>query len=145
MEADPLFLAGVVGVATLVCAKRALAVVQVPQATIIGYALAPGAATVISPPANVPIFLMGNCTTVDVRGVGHATIHRVLAPDLVQWVGLNSNSLGTISHGFTSVAGTKIINIDFPNQVLVETNGPTRIRIRNTAPAVRSGSVRLLF
>jgi hypothetical protein len=132
---------------TLVTAQRAMAVVPTPNALEVPYNLAAGAVSAaITPVANKPILLMGVCTTLNFRGVGHVTLLRIAgAGGFIEWVGLNSTALGTITDGFSSTTGTNIVAIDFSNQVHVEVVNPDRIRVANTAAAARAGSLTLIW
>ena len=63
----------------------------------------------------------------------------------IEWVGLESPSRASITQGFSSAAGTHIVYIDFAHQVDIEVNSPDTIRVHNGAPALRSGSVTLIW
>lgn len=114
------------------------------KTTTVNYTLDPGASLVITPPASVPVLLIGTCITPGDRGVGQVSLLR-LPGQFLEWVGLNSPASGTISKGFSGIAGTRIIQIDFNGQVLLEVGPADTFRVRNASSGVRTGSVTMIF
>lgn len=142
-----LLVAAMVVAATFVCAQRATAYTTVPNEAQIPYNLAAGAvSSPITPVANLPVMLMGVCTTVNYRGVGHASILRIAgSTGFIEWSGINSPSSGTVTAGYSSTTGTDILKIDYSAQVIVEVVNPDRIQVNNTASATRTGYVTLIW
>ena len=116
-----------------------------PNKTVISYILAPGANQAIgAPPANLPLLVMGCCTTFNFRGVGHVSLLHIPA-SFIEWVGLNSTPGASITQGFSSAVGTHIVWIDFSHQVDIQVAGPDTIRVHNGAAFVRGGNVTLIW
>ena len=115
----------------------------VPTAVSVAYNLAPGAVSApIKLPANFPIHLVGVNLTVGQRGVGEASLLSIAGVSgFVEWVGLNSTTLGTISQGFTGAAGTTIIFIDFSQQVSIEVASTNAIQVHNLSTGTETGRV----
>ena len=105
--------------------------------------LAPGAVSPpITIPDNIPVQLMGVTNTFNFRGVGQASLLSIPgAGGFIEWVGLHSTSGAAITQGFSGVAGTNILFIDYDHQVRVEVASPTQIQIRNAAAAQRTGVI----
>jgi hypothetical protein len=119
---------------------------------VVTYNLASGAvsADIDLPADDLPIQVMGNCATPSVRGVGQATLIKVTG-SFVEWVGINSESNGTLAHGFSSTPDTKIVQLDYVGSawIVVGSSGDT-IRIKNFAapgdnPNTRAGTVTLIW
>jgi hypothetical protein len=142
-----LLIAVLVVAVTFTCAQRATAVVNTANATLIPYNLAAGGfSPAIMPVANQPVLLMGTCTTPNYRGVGHVSLLRIAGTGgFIEWAGINSTNLGTITHGFSATTGTNIVAIDFANQVHVQVLNPDKIRVHNGANAARSGFFTLIW
>src|SRR5215468_5777398 len=58
---------------------------------VFSYNLAPGANSVHTVPANVPVLVMGVCTSLSFRGVGQVSL-LYIPGSLIEWVGLESPS-----------------------------------------------------
>ena len=72
-----------------------------PNKTVLNYSLTPGGNSAsIAPAPNVPVLVMGCCTTFNFRGVGHVSLLRI-PNSFIEWVGLNSTSSGSITQGFS--------------------------------------------
>jgi hypothetical protein len=104
------------------------------------FTLAPGATSkAITPPANVPVQVMGIQTAVGDRGVGHITLLRTpssLPPAFLEWQGydiysntVNSPALST--GGFSSTAGTHMIYLDFSGYVELIVASAESFAVRN--------------
>jgi hypothetical protein len=131
---------GVTGTNPLRCTKCVTAG-DIANRISFSYNLAPGANSApVTIPANVPVHLMGTQTALGFRGVGFVEMLRV--PNaFLEWTGLDSTAASAITQGFSSVAGTKIVFLDFSHQVAVQVNDANRIRIHNGATGQRTGSV----
>jgi hypothetical protein len=69
-------------IATVTCAviAQATQTITTPNAAFVSYNLAAGAnSAAIFPAANQSVFVMGTCTTLNFRGVGHVTMLRIPA------------------------------------------------------------------
>jgi hypothetical protein len=142
--------AAVVAVLAFACTADAVQTNTTPNAAVIPYNLAAGAVTGnLTPPASVPVLVMGVCTTFNERGVGFITLLRIPATDpsggFIEWSGQNSPSntgnSGTNSADYSPPAGTRIISIEYDDQVLIERGTTTdTVRIHNYAASARAGS-----
>jgi hypothetical protein len=140
-----MLVAAVVAIVTSKVVADTEEVLLTPNKTVLNYSLAPGAnSAAMAPAANVPVLVMGCCTTFNFRGVGHVSLLRI-PNSFVEWVGLNSTSSGSITQGFSGAAGTHIVWIDFSHQVDIEVAGPNSIRVHNGAAFVRAGNVTLIW
>ena len=63
----------------------------------------------------------------------------------LQWVGLESSAGAAITQGFSGVAGTHIVFLDFSHQVDIEVNTTDSFRVHNGAAAQRTGNVTLIW
>jgi hypothetical protein len=134
-------------IATVTCAviAQATQTITTPNAAFISYNLAAGAnSAAIFPAANQSVLVMGTCTTLNFRGVGHVTMLRIPA-NFLEWVGLESTAGSAITQGFSGVAGTHILFLDFAHQVDIEVNTTDSFRVHNGAAAVRTGNVTLIW
>ena len=143
--------AAVVGVLALATSADAVISTTTPNAAYYTYNLAAGAATAnYAPPYNVPVNIMANCTTTGVRGVGQVTLNR-FGPDAVflQWVGINSEPDGTVTHGYSSIEGTHILRVNYNGDVWLEvgtsggpnSNNRDTLRIDNESTGTRAGAM----
>src|SRR5260221_3985705 len=108
------------------------------------YTLDPGAVSApISLPSDRPVQLVGANLYGTLWGLGQASIVRK-SQRYLQWVGLSYTDL-TPSAAISSAVGIKIIDIAGSNFVLVETAGPSAIRVHNTSGVTASGSVSLMW
>jgi hypothetical protein len=134
-------------IATVTCAviAQATQTITTPNAAFISYNLAAGAnSAAIFPAANQSVLVMGTCTTLNFRGVGHVTMLRIPA-NFLEWVGLESTAGSAITQGFSGVVGTHILYLDFAHQVDIEVNTTDSFRVHNGAAAVRTGNVTLIW
>ena len=116
-----------------------------PNKNSISYNLAPGANSgAISVPPNLPVLVMGVCTTFNYRGVGQATLLHIPA-NFIEWVGLESTAGAGITQGYSGAAGTHIVYLDYSHQVDIEVNSPDTIRVHNASSATRTGNVTLIW
>jgi hypothetical protein len=144
------FGAAVVAVLVFACTADAVQTTTTPNVSVIPYNLAAGAfSSNMTPPANVPVFLTGTCTTFGERGVGYVSLLRIPGSDpsggFIEWSGKNSatntaNS-GKNSADYSPPAGVRIIAIDYGDKVLLE-RGSTNdtVRVHNTTTGPRAGS-----
>jgi hypothetical protein len=137
--------ATLVATLTLATVARATQVISTPNAAFVSYNLAAGAnSAAIFPVANQAVHVMGTCTTLNFRGVGQVTLLRIPA-GFLEWVGLESHAGAAITQGFSGVAGTHILYLDFSHQVDIEVNTTDSFRIHNGSTAVRTGNVTLIW
>jgi hypothetical protein len=144
------FAAAVVGVLAFACTADAVQTTTTPNASVIPFNLAAHAVTGnLTPPANIPVLVMGVCTTSTFRGVGFVTLLRIPATDpsggFIEWSGKNSPTFtgnsGTNSADYSPPFGTRIINIDYNEEVLIERGTTTdTVRIHNNSDFVQVGT-----
>jgi hypothetical protein len=108
--------------------------------------LAAGAASgEITPPADTPVYIIANCTTVGDRGTGFVSLERA-AGSFLEWSGDNSTTgvatPPTLTGGFSGVSGTVILAFDFNNTLTLQV-GPSgdKFRIVNNTGAPATGVV----
>lgn len=142
----PAVLLGVImAVLTFTVVVQATQTITTPNAALVSYNLAAGAnSAAIFPAANQSVLVMGTCTTLNFRGVGHVTMLRIPS-SFLEWVGLESHAGAAITQGFSGVPGTHIVYLDFSHQVDIEVNTTDSFRIHNGATAVRTGNVTLIW
>ena len=93
-----MLVAAVVAIVTSTVVADTEQTLATPNKTVINYSLAPGAnSAAITPMANQPVLVMGCCTTLGFRGVGHVTLLHVPS-SFIEW-GLNSTSGASITDG----------------------------------------------
>jgi hypothetical protein len=118
-----------------------------PIKTVFNYNLAPGANSVThTVPNNVPVLVMGVCTTLNYRGAGQVTLLHIPG-SFIEWTGLESPSgFGcSTTCGYSGSAGHHIVYIDYAHQVDIQVAGPDTIRVHNGSGAVRTGNVTLIW
>ena len=111
------------------------------------------AAAAVSPPItllpNVPIHVLGTQTVFGSWGIGSVSLlSRPGAGGFIEWVGLDSTAGAAITQGFSGVAGTKILFLDFDHCVQLEVagvGGSNRVAVHNLCGAARSGDIRLFY
>ncbi len=112
------------------------------------YSLDPGAtsAPIAIPGGNTPVSTSCVQNAVGYRGVGQATILRVVtnAPFFLEWVGLDIAS-AAISTGFSATPGTHIIYCDFSKLVDLQVESPNNIQIVNTSSIKMSGVINFVW
>jgi hypothetical protein len=114
------------------------------------YDLAPGQTSrVYTLPANKSVTVTGNCLTHNYRGVASATLLQVTEPDgtpsFIEWVGLESHAGSVITQGFSGVAGTHILYLDWSHQVDIRVNSANTFVIHNASGGQRTGKVTLTY
>ena len=136
------------GLALSCVAQAVVSVGIVPNAATFNYALAGGAVSgpVTLPVTERPVLLMGvNKEPVPNRGVGHVSIARIAAaPAVLVWTGVHAPP-AAFAQGNSAVAGTDILFLDAPRQVVVEVNDASSVRVLNTAGAAKSGNLLLVY
>ena len=138
-------IAVIVAAITFAVVARATQTITTPNAAFVSYNLAAGAnSAAIFPAANQSVLVMGTCTTLNFRGVGQVTMLRIPAAFL-EWVGLESHAGAAITQGFSGVAGTHILYLDFSHQVDIEVNTTDSFRVHNGSTAQRTGNVTLIW
>jgi hypothetical protein len=140
-----LLLAGVVAMLTCAVVAPAVQTITTPNAAIFSYALPPGGISgSFFPVPNQPVFVMGCQLQVGFRGVGQVTLLRIPA-SFLEWVGLESTAGAAITQGFSALAGTHIVFLDFSHQVDIEVASADSFNIHNTSTGFRSGIVTLIW
>ena len=140
-----MLVAAVVAIVTSTVVADTEQTLATPNKTVINYSLAPGAnSAAITPMANQPVLVMGCCTTLGFRGVGHVTLLHIPS-SFIEWVGLNSTSGASITDGYSGAAGTHIVFIDYSHQVDIQVNSPDTIHVHNASTGMRAGHVTLVW
>lgn len=142
---------GILLAATTICLLAASVVGKaaqtftVPNAAFYSYNLAAGAnSSPITPVSNQAVLMMGSQTTAGFRGVAMATILHIPA-NFIEWTGLESTNGSAITQGWSGVAGTHILYLDFSHQVDVQVAGTDTILIHNGATSARTGTLELIW
>lgn len=140
-----LVLAALVAILTVSVLVHATQTISTPNAAFVSYNLAAGANSgAITPAADRAVLVMGTSTTLNFRGVGFVTLLRVPG-GFLEWTGLESHAGSAITQGFSGVAGTHIVYLDFSHQVDIEVNTTDTFRVHNGSTAVRTGNVTLIW
>ena len=121
----------------------------VPNAVTFSYALPGGGLgpsfTFPAAATQRPLLVMGANITVGNRGVGHVSLLQARTPpSFLMWVGQNSDPT-SITQGFSDVAGTPILFIDFAHDVSIEVANAFSIRVHNVNAAAQTGIVTLIW
>jgi len=142
---------GILAAAALICVlagsvvANAFQTFTVANAAFYSYDLQPGAnSAAITPPANLPVLMMGTGLSVTERGVAMATILHIPA-GFIEWVGLESTSGAAITQGYSATAGTHILFLDFGHSVDVQVGSADTIVIHNGTTAERTGNLELIW
>ena len=139
--------AALVATVTFAVAAHAVQTVTTPNAVIIAYNLAPGAnSAVITPAANVPVFVMGNENVPGDVGSSNMTVTNATGEGGVTWNGIESSS-GGFTSGASSTAGTHMMFIDQFHNVDIQVNNATSFRVHNTTGTILTakGDVTLIW
>ena len=140
-----IMLAALLVILTAMSVQRAAAVTAAPNAALITYNLAASTnSAAITPASNTSVLVMGTNTTSGYRGIGYVTMLHVPS-SFLEWSGINSTSNGTITDGFSGVAGTKIVQIDWVGNVNLEVNNTDSFVVSNAATFANTGSVTMVW
>ena len=138
-----MLVAAVVAIVTSKVVADTEEVLVTPNKAVLSYNLVPGANSAsITPAPNVPVLVMGCCTTFNFRGVGHVSLLHI-PNSFIEWVGLDSTSGASITQGFCS--NCHMVWIDFGHQVDIQVFAFNTIRVHNGAANVRAGKVTLIW
>jgi hypothetical protein len=142
-----ILLATLVAIITSVVVANATQTFATPNSAFISYSLAAGANSApITPATNRSVLVMGCCTNSGDQGVGQVSLQHIPST-AIEWVGLESFNGAAITSGFSAIAGTQIVFIDFGQAVDVQVASADTIRIHNgfgSGPAV-AGNVTLIW
>ena len=131
-------------VATLTCAvsAHALLTISASNAAIFARSLNGNSRSgAITPPANLPVLVMGDETTAGCVGSSELTLVNSVGQDNeLVWNGLESNG-GGFTAGSSPVAGTHIMYIDVCHRVQLEVNNATSFIIHNLESFPQKGNV----
>jgi hypothetical protein len=135
----------VVTLAVLVPATHA--VVLGPNAASFSYSLASGADSApFTPVSDRAVLVMGTQTAVGNRGVGFVTLlHPSVAPLFLEWTGLESTAGSAIAQGFSGIAGTHIVFLDFAHQVDIRVASPNTFLVHNKGAGTQTGNVTIIW
>ena len=142
-----ILLATVVAIITSVVVANATQSITAPNAAFIAYSLAAGANSApITPVASQSVLVMGCCTTNANAAPGVGQVSLLHIPSLfIEWVGLESTGGAAITQGFTNVAGTHIVYIDFYHLVDIQVASADMIRVHNGEGFTVAGNVTLIW
>ncbi len=131
-----------VATVTFAVAAHAVKTLTTPNAFTSAYNLATGGnGPAITPPANLPVFVMGDQTTTGNVGSSDMTVVNSSGRDNeLVWSGLESDG-GGVTAGFSPVAGTHIIFIDFAHCVDLQVNNATSFHVHNACSSTQTGNV----
>ena len=146
-----LFVAAIVGALAVMVTVNVSAVSTTPNAAVYPFSLKAGASsTPVTPPVDHPIMLIGTSTTVGDRGTGFVSLEHA-SGIFLEWTGLNSVNAGgppTITGGFSSAAGTHIVQIDFnppSHAVFIDVNSADTFVVTNTNTFSVTGMVLMIY
>jgi hypothetical protein len=128
------------------CAFLAFSSAAWADQTHVSYNVAAGGTLTVNIPAtNTPVsFTCSNNTSGD-RGVGQATILRVLPQSFLEWVSMDV-ATSAVSSGFTGTAGTHIVYCDYiGKQVDVQVLSDVAVQIKNTSSAAAAGEINFVW
>jgi hypothetical protein len=138
-------LAALVAILTVSILVHATQTITTPNASLVTYNLAAGANSgAITPVANQSVLVMGTQTAVGFRGTGHVTMLRI-SGSFLEWTGIESPAGAALTSGFSAVAGTHIVWIDYSHQVDIQVNAADSFRVHNGSTGVRTGNVTLVW
>jgi hypothetical protein len=139
------FLAVVVVVLTAAVVVSAVQVVSTPNAAFTTYSLAAGATSAaITPVANQSVLVMGTQTAVGYRGVGQVALLRVPS-SFLEWTGIESPSNAALTSGYSGVAGTHILYLDYTHVVQIEVHTTDTFVIHNGNSIPMTGNVTMIW
>jgi len=126
----------------LIATGGAVQSLEVPYSLAIGEISAP-----ITLVTDKPVLVMGVNSTIGNRGVGQVTIlHPSVSPFFIEWVGLESTAGAVITQGFSGVAGTHILFLDFAHTVDIEVGpGANTIQLHNSNAVAQTGQIKLIY
>ena len=140
-----LVLAALVAILTVSVLAHATQTISTPNAAFVSYNLAAGVNSVaITPVANQSVLVMGTQTALGFRGTGHVSLLRVPS-SFLEWTGIESPAGAALTSGFSGVAGTHIVWLDFSHQVDIQVNTPDSFRVHNGSTGIRTGNVTLIW
>lgn len=145
-------LAGIVILSTTVILINASVTLTVPNAVTYPWSFPAGGGGNYGIPSGAydrPMLLMGTCTTVSERGVGQVTMLRpAVPPHFLEWTGIESPWFGgptEITSGYSDVAGTHIVYLDYGHMVDIAVLHGSAFRIRNNSAGTRTGHVTMIW
>jgi hypothetical protein len=138
-------LATLLGAAVIGTLTFAVVAHAAPSEFSFSYSLAAGAvSSCVTPLAGIPNQIIGVDTTSGTRGVGEVSLLRI-AGSFLEWVGLDSTAGAAITQGFSGVAGTKIVFLDFTHTCQIEVCTADSFRVHNTSRITHTGVVDLFY
>ena len=141
--------AAMVVITTLAVLARAAELVATPKSMTITYKLAPGAnSPAIKPAPNLPVEILADqvgtkCDCDDVGSSMMTVVSSTVDGELV-WNGFESSG-GGLTSGFSPIAGTHIMYIDFGHAVDLEVNNATSFFVHNDTAETVNGTVTLIW
>jgi hypothetical protein len=134
--------AAAVATVTFAVAAHAVQSLTTANAFTLSYSLGSGAnSTGITPPANLPVLVMGEETSAgDVGSSDMTVVNSVGQDNELVWSGLESDG-GGVTAGFSTAPNTHIIFIDFDHCVDLEVVNQTSFKVHNGCSFARAGRV----
>jgi len=146
-----LVLAAVVAILTLSVMVHATQVITTPNAASASYRLAPGADSAnITPALNTPVMILADQTGVvcncDNVGSSLMTVVNSTVDGELVWNGFESNR-GGLTSGFSPIAGTHIVFIDFAHLVDLQVSNATSFHVHNSSSSTvtYNGNVTMIW
>lgn len=134
-----------VTVVTLTIMAHAVQTVVTPNALNVTYNLAAGAnSAAVTPSSSTPVLVMGVQNNSGYRGVGEVTLLRVPS-SFLEWTGIESPYSAAITSGYSGVAGTHIVYLDYSHTVDIRVNTTDTFIIHNGNSIPMSGHVTLVW
>jgi hypothetical protein len=134
--------AALVATVTVAVTAHAVQTLTAPNAFTSAYSLSSGGnGSNITPPANIPVFVMGDQTTTGDVGSSDMTVVNSAGRDQeLVWSGLESDG-GGVTAGFSPAANTHIMFIDFAHCVDLQVTNATSFHVHNGCSFAATGNV----
>jgi hypothetical protein len=140
-----LMFAGIVAVVAINVALHATQTITTPNAAKVVYNLAAGASSAaVTPVESVPVLVMGVQNNLGYRGVGQVSMLHVPS-SFLEWTGIESPAAAAITSGFSGVAGTHIVYLDYSHFVDIQVASTDTFKINNANTLAMSGEVTLIW
>ena len=143
--------AAIVATVTFAVLGHAVQTITTPNSASFAYSLAPGAnGGNITPAFNTPVMILADQTGVvcgcDNVGSSLMTVVNSTVDGELVWNGFESNR-GGLTSGFSPIAGTHIMFIDFSHLVDLQVNNATSFHVHNssTSGVTYNGNVTLIW
>jgi len=130
---------------TLTVVVQASQTIKTPNAVAVNYDLLAGATSAaVTPATSQPVVVMGVQNSLGYRGVGGVTMLHVPS-SFLEWEGLESPAAAAITSGFSGVAGTHIVYLDYSHLVDIQVASADTFVIHNGNSIEMAGVVTLIW